>query len=623
MTGALTHRGPDSDGFFVSEHVALGHRRLRIIDLVTGDQPMSSQSERYIIAFNGEIYNFVELGQRLRASGVEFHTQSDTEVLLELLALRGWEAIGECLGMFAIALWDRLERRLILIRDRLGVKPLWFTIDRDGSILFGSEIKALLISGAVERRLDREGLVDYFLYRQAGRTHSLFDGIQQVPPGSALIWRDGQVRIERYWNLSLTRGDAKLTDREAVSMVRSEVEAAVRRRMISDVPIGAYLSGGLDSSIVVAVMAAQSGAPVKTFSIGFPDEGYSEFPFAREVARRYDTNHHEIELNLSGYQDLWRDMIRFRDSPLSVPNEVALYRMSQELKKSITVVLSGEGADELFAGYGRIFRSADDFARMRWMVTSAGLFSAAVLDEMRRPLLNRYGRLDFTSAMEFFLHRYRWFKAEDVAGLLSRSAPLRGTVTPELEAAMGASAALDDATRFLYLFQLWHLHGLLMRLDATTMACAVEARTPFVDHTLIEKVFALPFTQKCRFLTPAHECAAAFESADTVSERLDTTKWVLREAFRGDLPEAILNRRKVGFPVPLGPWLENGLATFARDVITDRAVRELEVFDEAAVLAFIAKAQSPDESLKVWMLCNVGLFIQEYFGADAGFAGLE
>ena len=613
MTGTLTHRGPDADGFYIDPPVGLGHRRLRIIDLATGDQPMISRSGRHVISYNGELYNYLELRRALIAQGCDFRTQSDTEVLLELLAGAGWRSIERCLGMFAIALWDRAERSLVLIRDRLGVKPLWYIHLPDGSLAFASEIKALLTVPGVQRRLNRPALVDYLLYRQPGRTASLFEGIRQLAPGTALMWHNGQITEQRFWDLDPLRLPVhELGSTEAVHLVRDEVTAAVRRRMMADVPLGAYLSGGLDSSIVVAVMAQHSSEPVKTFSIGFPEEGFNEFQWARLVAERYSTDHHEIDIDLTDYQNLWRAMICFRDAPLSVPNEVALYRMSLELKRYITVVLSGEGADELFAGYGRIFRSADDFARMQILQRQSELFSKEGRELFAKPLRERYGRLDFESDLAFFRYRYQWF-TEREAALLLRADAESSPMTREFDEAVSRVQPLDVSSRFLYLFQLWHLHGLLMRLDATTMASAVEARVPFVDHTLIEAVFPLAFDLKCRFQSEAHALAAQLQVADTVSEVLDTTKWVLREAFRSDLPEGIVKRRKVGFPVPLSSWLHQGLADFAREVIFQRSVREQGVFSEQDVEHLIATAVTQEEALKVWMLCNVSLFLAEYF----------
>jgi asparagine synthase (glutamine-hydrolysing) len=611
MTETLVHRGPEKEGYYLEPSLALGHRRLRIIDLVTGDQPMVSQSERFVISYNGEIYNYRELRHALESSGARFRTESDTEVLLELLAREGLTAIKRCLGMFALALWDRQKHSLTLIRDRLGVKPLWYTTLADGSLFFGSEIKALLKAPGVVRRLNRPALIDYLFYRQPGRTQSLFENIRQVAPGTALTWQAGRLEEYRYWQLEPKSQD-QCSASEAVSLVREEVTAAVRRRLIADVPLGAYLSGGLDSSVVVATMAKHATAPVKTFAIGFPEDGFNEFKWARLVADRYATDHHEIDIDVSDYQGLWREMICLRDAPLAVPNEVALLRMSKELKRSITVVLSGEGADELFGGYGRIFRSGDDFTRLRALNVEQNLFSADSRELFLGPLLKRYGRTDFASDGEFFLQRYRWFPDELAARIL-RDRDTPSALTEEMLEGLHYASRLDIPSRFLYLFQLWHLHGLLMRLDATTMAAAVEARVPFVDHTLIETVFPLAFDLKCRFRSTGSALAAATRAADDVSEILDTTKWMLREAFKTDLPDEVLSRKKVGFPVPLASWLDRGLADFAREATTQMAVRQQAVFDEKVVDAFIASARTQDDALKVWMIANVALFLSEYF----------
>ena len=372
MTAGITHRGPDDSGTYLDDHIALGHRRLIILDLTAqGRQPMFDESGRFGIVYNGEIYNYLELRDELKDLGYSFRSNTDTEVVLKAYIEYGLDCLNLFNGMFAFAVYDKANRRTVLARDRIGIKPLYYA-EFDGRLLFGSEIKVILAYPGFKARANLDGVSSYLSYRYPISDMTLFEGIHSLLPGHYLEISEGQVTRTQYWDLPVFDERPDRGEDFYIENIRALLESAVRLRMRSDVPLGAYLSGGLDSSAIVALMSKFSEHPVKTFTIGFEEEGFNEFDYASMVAEKYATDHHEILLGSGDYIDTMIELIRYKDAPLGVPNEPALHVMSRELKKYITVVLSGEGADEIFGGYGRIFRSPYDFQRLQELAATGG-----------------------------------------------------------------------------------------------------------------------------------------------------------------------------------------------------------------------------------------------------------
>ena len=407
MTNTMFHRGPDEFGFYVNENLALGHRRLSIIDLKAGRQPMSDKNGYIWIVFNGEIYNFRELRKDLEGKGYTFKTKSDTEVIIYSYEEYGLDCLKEFNGMFAFAIYDKRKKRLFLARDRLGIKPLYYTIT-DKEIIFASEIKAILKHPNVKKKVNLYGISSYLSYRYVLGKETLFDGIYTLQPGYFLLCEDGKIKEKQYWELPIIPQKEDKGEEYYVRKLRELLTKSVKMRMISDVPLGAYLSGGLDSSIIVALMSDIKNEPIKTFSIGFEEEGFNEFEYARLMVERCKTNHKEILLNAEKYIELMPKLIRYKDAPLSVANEVPLYEMSKELKKDITVVLSGEGADELFGGYGRIFRSPFDYERLKLIENNPDLLDETVKSILVESLRDKYGDLNFKDELSHFLSTYNW-----------------------------------------------------------------------------------------------------------------------------------------------------------------------------------------------------------------------
>ncbi|MCP4685037.1 MAG: asparagine synthase (glutamine-hydrolyzing) [bacterium] len=619
MTAGIVHRGPDDSGLFVDDQVAFGHRRLTILDLTTqGRQPMFDETGRAGIVYNGEIYNYLELRDELIARGHSFRSDTDTEVVLKAYLEYGISCLSRFNGMFAFAIYDREQRRSFLVRDRIGIKPLYYAAC-DGRLVFGSEIKVILEYPGFKAAADYTGISSYLSYRYPIGDRTLFKNVNSLLPGHYLEVADSSVARKQYWELPVDEERSDRGEAFYIENIRSLLESAVKLRMRSDVPLGAYLSGGLDSSAIVSLMSRFSGEPVKTFTIGFEEEGFNEFAYAQMVADRYRTEHHEITLGSSDYIDTMIDLIRFKDAPLGVPNEPALHVMSRELKKHITVVLSGEGADEIFGGYGRIFRSPYDYQRLAELNAGGGDVNSEAVRLLRENLSKKYGDRKFDSELDHFLYLYNYSSWEDkerflnaeVVERLDRDRPLHD----EFAAQMAKCEGLGHYDKYLWLFEKMHILGLLHRVDMTTMATSVEARVPFVDHRLVEFALSIPIEYKLKWKSQEAQAAAAVCNSDQISELHDIPKYILKKAFEEDLPEEVLWRRKMGFPVPVHDWLGDRFNRFAKEVLLDSRTKARRLFD----CGEIEKALTSPElfrqhrfGIKIWMLVNLELWFREY-----------
>jgi asparagine synthase (glutamine-hydrolysing) len=580
ITDLLHHRGPDDSGYFVDGDIALGHRRLSIIDLSGGKQPM--EDEKYVIVFNGEIYNYATLKKALVSKGYSFKTSSDTEVLLKMFAEYGEKSLELLNGMFVFAIWDKVEKKLFIARDRLGIKPLYYA-NVNGSFVFASEVKSILAFPGFEKELNKKVISSYFQYRYILGEETLFKGIKSLLPGYHLFLENDSPRIEKYWELPVATSKNHMSEEECIEKCRSLVTDSVKRRMVSDVPIGAYLSGGLDSSIVAALMAQfDDEKKLNTFTIGFKEKEFNEFEYARLVADRYGIDHHEILLNPDDYFETMDYLIGVKDAPLAVPNEVPLYLMSKYLKDYITVVLSGEGADELFCGYGRIFISYLDFERS--------------------------GKNDY---LKFFLDRYNYVSDSDLGKFLNVE---KSDYTQNIfQDYFDKVADLDIKDKIPYVFQNLHLQGLLQRVDNATMAASVEGRVPFVDHELIEFVSSIPFDQKLKWKDAEAEEFATDNnlSPAEISETYDIPKYLLRKAFEKDLPQEVVKRKKVGFPVPLSKWFGGDFGNYAKKILLDEKTLNRGIFN----VDYLKSGNFIDElsGINIWMMINFELFLRKYF----------
>ena len=576
MNKSIFHRGPDHGGKkLINKKIALGHRRLSILDLdVRSNQPMQSNSNRFIIVYNGEIYNFKELKNKLEYN---YQTKSDTEVILASLELKGLDwFLNNANGMYSIAIYDQIENEITLIRDRFGIKPLYYTIV-DQKLIFSSEIKGILSSGLIEAEFQEEAVDEYLANRYVREPFTFFKNIFQVKGSSFLKFDNNLNKSEiNYWSLPKLNFSKTYDEKDIIKQTNIEVSKSIKRWLISDVKVGSYLSGGLDSSLTTAIMSKNSKQPINTYTIGFEDEGFNEFKYAKIVSKKYNTNHNEIVLDRDDYFEEWDRLIGYKDAPLGVPNEVPLSIMSTELSKDITVVISGEGADELFGGYGKIFRLAFD--------------------------LRNESKSNF---YKNFISKYEYVN-RSVRDKFLLTSNFRTFFDNKLEKDFMNHDNRENIFRFFHNF---HLKGLLQRVDYTTMQTSIEARPPFLDHKLVEFVFKeVPYDLKLKWLNDKSKSIASNLKADDYSEIHDIPKYILKKISYEYLPDEIIERKKVGFPVPLSSWFPN------LESMCDKYLRNSNWLDSSKLDELIIDLKSnPRSGQLIWMFLNVETFYRKYF----------
>ena len=605
MLGLLKHRGPDDSGIHASGDVGLGMTRLAIIDLVTGRQPMSDDTGRYWIVFNGEIYNFRELRAELMTAGRRFRTRSDTEVILQAYAVHGEACVERLAGMFAFAIWDDAERRLFLARDRLGKKPLYYW-HRDRLFLFASEPKALLIHPAVGRSIDWTALHHYLAFGYTPATRSIFDSIQKLPPAHTATLTGGRLTQRRYWQLPRVQTSAgeAVTIEESAAAVRAELRAAVRRRLESDVPLGVFLSGGVDSSAVVASMREVTSGRIATFSIGFgrAAASYDELPYARLVAERFATDHHE-EILEPDVGTLLPEIVRAFDEPFADSSAVPTYVVAQATARHVKVALSGIGGDEMFGGYPRYLglRVSGLHARLpRWLRGVSRGLAARLPDSASSRNWADWARR-FTAEPDAapgdrYIGWTRFFGDAALAALAkpALAAHLRPSVD-ELQQRAFASAAHGDPVDGAFRVDLttYLPDDLLAMADRISMASSLEVRAPFCDHRIVEESLRLS------------------PRAKMPRGRL---KGLLKTAFAGVLPREVLTHRKQGFMIPLGQWLRGHLRPTLDDLLAPDCVRARGLFDPDAVdvLKHEHLSGARTHADRLWTLMVLELWMREY-----------
>jgi asparagine synthase (glutamine-hydrolysing) len=610
MRDVLAHRGPDDAGVFSDERAALAHRRLSIVDLAGGHQPLANETDTVWIAFNGEIYNHGAVRAELESRGHQYKTRSDTETIVHAYEQWGDDVVNHLRGMFAFAVWDAARRRLLLARDRLGVKPLYWAIAQ-GRLLFASEIKGILESGLVRPEANEQALPELLGTRYLSGTETLFKGIHRLQPGHTLIWEKGTVVIHRYWDIPVGRRSAELaplSDAALVARFRELLEESVRIRLMADVPLGMFLSGGLDSSAIAALMARLIDRPVQTFSVAFKQRAFSELDYARQVSTAIKADAHEIVIDDEDFFGALPRLIWHEDEPLAHPSSVPLYFVSALAREHVKVVLTGEGSDELLAGYGKYPRALANWkAGGAYGVVPAALrawIADRVVPKLPGPV-GRYAKRSFLAMSRtpeaMFFDNFAAIGLQRQGALLAPS--FAELATPEraygpsrafFDAPNGSSTTLD---RLLYADMKTYLVELLMKQDQMSMAASIESRVPFLDHQLVEFAAGLPARMKLRGLT---------------------TKWVLREAVRDLLPPAILTRKKMGFPVPFGDWIQGKWNDVARDVLLDTRSRQRGIIDAGAVgrLLNAQAAGISDGADAVWSLLNLELWYRTHIDGD-------
>lgn len=580
MNISIQHRGPDAQGYDIPDCcTAFGHCRLSIIDTnERASQPMKSNSGRWIVVFNGEIYNYQELKREVN---YEFRTTSDTEVILAYVEEYGViNFLKKSNGMFALALYDKEKDEIWFARDRLGIKPFYYYNDGD-IMVFSSEIKGILNSGLVEAQFYESAIDEYLGNRYVREPYTFFKNIYQLEAGHYIKTNRAYIiKKHKYWELTQQFNMSSEYDEEELKgEFGQRIEAAIKIRLMSDVPLGTYLSGGVDSSLISAIVASFTNQKVNTYTIGFPV--LNEFPYAKIVADKYQTKHHEILISNDDYLNAIQEIISYKDAPLGVPNEVMLAEMSRVLKKDITVVLSGEGADELMGGYGRIFRSAFDYKNTNYQSDFYSYFISKY-EYVPRDIRNRYLKTPYNMREEFDKKIQREFQ-----GIANE----------------------ENIFRF---FHNYHVKGLLQRVDVTTMLASIESRVPFLDHTLVEFAYKnVPYDLKLHWNSEADRCEAKKESSEMYSEIRDTPKYLLRQYARQWIPDEIIDRKKMGFPVPLNDWMGK-LGHWSRKLFCDAQWIKREAISE--LIHDCERQQRAGQIL--WMFINVELFRQMYFNKE-------
>ncbi|HET7619373.1 MAG TPA: asparagine synthase (glutamine-hydrolyzing) [Vicinamibacterales bacterium] len=605
MRDVLAHRGPDEAGLHADDHAVLAHRRLSIVDVAGGHQPLSNEDATVWVAYNGEIYNHADVRRDLESHGHVYRTRSDTETIVHAYEQWGDACVERFRGMFAFAIWDAPKQRLLLARDRLGIKPLYWA--RAGTrLIFGSEIKAVLASGLVPARPNERAIPEILSTRYLSGPETLFKGIHRLMPGHVLVYERGAVTIRGWWDIPVAPDEAPRhrSDADAVAEFRARLEESVRLRLMSDVPLGMFLSGGLDSSAIAALMARQIDRPLQTFSVAFEDRAFSELEYAREVARAIRADAHEVVIGAPDFFDALPRLIWHEDEPIAHPSSVPLYFVSRLAQQHVKVVLTGEGSDELLAGYGKYPR-----ALANWKVGGVWRHVPSPVRRLvsRRLVprvpgrIGRYARRSFLAMPRtpeaMFFDNFAAIGLRRQWTLLSP--PYAALATPH--AAYGASRACFDRhdgrgtllDRVLYTDLKTYLVELLMKQDQMSMAASIESRVPFLDHPLVEFAAALPPRMKLRGLT---------------------TKWILREAVRGLLPESILRRPKMGFPVPFAQWMRGTWANAAREILLDRRSRQRGLLDPIAVEHLIDAhaAGTAEGGDAIWSLLNLELWYRTH-----------
>lgn len=594
--GHLRHRGPDDEGIASIGSATLGARRLSIIDLQGGHQPVSNEDGSVVVVQNGEIYNFLDLRRTLQAAGHRFNSRGDTEVIAHAYGHYGLDFVHHLRGMFAIAIWDERRRRLVLARDRLGKKPLFYA-HAPGSreLYFASEIQALLAIG-IDRGVDDVAVAEYLTYGYIPAPRSGFVAIKKVEPAQRLVFEDGRISTDRYWAPSFEPKRA-IGFHEAAEEFMVLLEESVRLRLISDVPLGVLLSGGIDSSTVVALAARNSDRPVRTFSVGFSESDFDELRYARAVASRFGTEHHEFVVDPAAVEVL-PQLVRHFGEPFADSSAIPTYYVSRMARQHVTVVLNGDGGDELLAGYDRYqaVMLGDLIDRLPWLASAlsrgASLLPGALLTRPSGVRLRRMLGALALHADDRYLQWIGYFVGARASGIygpridecrprsamgLARFASLAGARAP-VERAMAADL-------------LGYLPGdLLVKMDIATMANSLEARSPFLDHKLVEFVSALPLSQKVSFAA---------------------TKRLLRHAVRDILPRQVLTRRKMGFVVPVGRWLRGPLRELLQDTLLASDARTADFIDPVGVRSLIAEHfAGRDRTPHVWSLLMLELWLR-------------
>ena len=600
MCRVITHRGPDEQGTIVKNRAALGMRRLSIIDLKTGQQPIFDCTGNLAIVFNGEIYNFLELKNDLESRGHKFKTNSDTETIIHAFEEYGADCVHHLRGMFAFAIYDFTDESLFIARDRVGKKPLFYSLTDDGNFVFGSELKVLIEHGEISKKIDYSALDAYLTFSYVPEEFCIFADVKKLAPGAFLTFKNGEIKTKKYWDFKYQPIETIKSEAEYIEILREKIKEAVRVRLISEVPLGAFLSGGVDSSCVVAFMSQMLDAPVKTFSIGFNEDSFDELKYARIAAKHFNTEHHEFVVT-PDLVEIVDDLVWHFDEPFADSSALPTFMVAKMAREFVTVVLSGDGGDELFAGYTRYqtqqrrgsFANLPKFVRQNILQTVSEkmphdtkgknyLYNAS-LDKIGRYIdsISHFGDL---KKREFYSADFR----QNLNGGFGKSAGIYREFAESAE-------NISDVERLLYLDSKTYLPSdILTKVDRMTMANSLEARVPLLDHELIDFV-----TQNI----PSNLKLSGGE-----------TKYIFKKALEGIVPNEILYREKQGFGVPIGDWINRQLKERIHETLTEKRTAERGYFEPEYVKILLEEHHKNrrDHSHLLWILWMLELWHRRF-----------
>jgi asparagine synthase (glutamine-hydrolysing) len=608
MCKTIIHRGPDDEGVWAENNAGLGARRLSILDIEGGHQPLANEDRSIWAAHNGEIYNLPSLKKELEAFGHHFRTGTDTEIIVHSYEEWGLDFVQRLRGMFASAVYDKNKRRLVLVRDRLGIKPLHYTLLEDKTLIFGSELKAVLAHPGVRRRLNPKALDLFLTLEYVPAPLTIFDGIHKLPAAHMLVYQEGRVQIDKYWEIDPSAADSGRLEKPDIPSLMDElyslIKESVEMRLLSDVPLGAFLSGGIDSSAIVGLMNELGASPLKTFSIGFEDQSYNEFDYARGIAQKFGTDHHEQVLRPQALE-LTEKLIFHLDEPLGDFSIFPTYLVSKMARDQVTVILSGDGGDELFGGYEHY--QAQKISRAPLVAALQKPLSPLVRSfhpsAQKKGFLNKLQRFNMGFEHPPALRHFRWmmffsdeekksFYSEDFKQKINGVLPLHER--SPLDAVFQQAALFDDTTGELYLdLNTYLVDDILVKVDRMSMAASLETRVPLLDHKIAEFAFKLPGRLKLHGLT---------------------TKWIFKKTMDRLLPRQNIYRRKEGFSIPIKHWLRTELKDMLFDFLSPKRINDGGFFDSRQIekMLHLHMEEKKNFSHQLWALLVFEIWKENY-----------
>ncbi len=606
----MTHRGPDDQGFYNDEKISLAFNRLSIIDLNNGNQPIIKNN--IISIFNGEIYNFKEIKKQLEQKNYKFQSNSDSEVIPYAFQEWGEKFIEKLSGMFAIAIYDKLKNKFYLYRDRVGIKPLFYSY-LGGSIIFSSEPKAIINFPGFEKKINLSAIYSYLSFRYpTNNKEYFFKNILKVNPGHFLkVDLNSNKIIEiPYWEINLTKNEFENKENFYLEKLDYLLNESVKSHLQSDVPVGVFLSGGLDSSLLSAIATRHHYGKLKTYSVGFKETKYNEGDKASEISKYINSDHTEIIIEKKDFFNNLEKIVDIKSAPISIPHEYPLFALAKEMKKDVTVVLSGEGADELFGGYSRVQKSPFDYKKGKFIsnLTDAKFF---------KNIFSIENNFDFKkrSLLEYFFEKYNWFRFKETNNLLSEESinqiDFEAVIDPWEKKFIKEDFSYE---KILSLFQNNHLQCLLDRLDVMTMANSIEARVPFLDHSIIEFINSVPFKYKIKWKSNFHKIISLFSSSSLYTEKNDINKYLLRKCAKKYLPLNAAKEKKLGFPLPMNDWMKDDKI---KDILLDDRSINRNLFKKKEVeklFNFKNNINDPYDfsGKKIWMLTNIEIWMRSF-----------